>query len=83
MKQLGNNSHSIQVLKDPFKATQIESINLRYSKVIFETYFAWEATIRFKNGNTSGAQDFKVTDIETDNAFEVITKQIQAFINSL
>lgn len=83
MLKLGDNKHSIQVFKDPFKASKITDINLRYSKVMFEKYFSWRATIRFQNGSTRGSQDFEVTDIESDDAFEVITKQIQTFVDNL
>lgn len=83
MKQLGTNKNSIQVLKDPFHASKITNIHLNYSRVMFEKYFSWTATVKFQNGNTKGSQDFEVTDIESDNAFEVITKQIQVFVDSL
>lgn len=83
MLKLRDNKHPIKILKDPFKAANITSISIRYSKVMFESYFAWRGEVSFKNGNTTGDQSFEVTDDESDNAFEQITKDIQSFINNL
>ena len=73
----------LSVVSDPFKANKIKSISLNYHKKMFETYWVWEANIRFQNGNTEGTQRFEVADSSDYNSFEKITKDIQAFINGL
>ena len=83
MLKLGLNSDGVKALNDPFKMKHITSVSLRYSKVMFEKYFSWKATINFQNGNTEGSQNFEVTDIESDDAFKEITQKLQNFINSL
>lgn len=83
MKKLGDNKHSIQAFKDPFKTSKIVSITLKYSEEIFEDYFSWQASIRFRNGDTRGSQDFKVSDKESNNAFEAISKKVQDFVGNL
>ena len=83
MKNIGSPNSTISVLKDPFKQNMINSISLEYRKVMFEKYFSWRGTVRFKNGNTSGQQDFEVTDVESEDAFSAISIQIQEFINTL
>ena len=83
MKQIGTANHELDVFRDPFKKTKIESVSLNYSRVMFETYFSWVGRIYFSNGDTSGSQKFEVTDQESEDAFGTITRQIQQFINSL
>lgn len=74
---------SMSVVSNPFKKESITSINLEYEKKIFKDYWSWRAIVRFTNGNTSGSQAFEVTDLESENAFADITKQIQNFINTI
>lgn len=84
MNKIGESTQTnISVLKNPFTQTSIKSISLDYSKVTFEPHFSWIGRINFTNGDTSGTQRFEVEDAEGINSFEVITKQIQEFINNL
>ena len=83
MIDIGNKGQSISVLKDPFKAEYVTKISLTYRKAMFEDYFSWRAYVDFNNGNTSGTQKFEVKVEESVDAFSIITKQIQEFINNL
>jgi hypothetical protein len=78
-----NKDNKIDVLKNPFDKDKITNISLSYRKVMFEKIFSWTARVEFTNGNTSGSQRFEVKDSTEYNSFEVITKQIQEFIDSL
>ena len=62
---------------DPFKKDKVDSINLYYSKKIFESYYVWQGTISFKNGNTSGKQQFE------EKELPVILQKMQQFLDSL
>lgn len=83
MIPFGKSKAKLSPLKNPFAKDKITSIDLDYRKATFEKYWAWRATIKFSNGDTSGVQRFKVTDVESDDAFEDVTKKVQEFINSL
>ena len=76
-------NNEVSPLKNPFKQQHIKSIYLSYERVMFEKHFAWEARVRFSNDDTEGTQKFKVTDLESDTAFQDITLKVQTFINSL
>lgn len=77
------NNHLPFELKNPFNKESIVRVSLEYKKVLFEKHFSWKATIKFRNGDTEGVQNFEVTDIESDNAFKVIVEKIQTFISNL
>jgi hypothetical protein len=62
---------------DPFKKDNVTTIRLRYSKLIFKDNFVWRGEILFKNGNTSGEQEFE------ENELPDILMKMQEFLDSL
>lgn len=62
---------------DPFKKDKVEHIYLRYTKFWHNDPFTWKGEIAFKNGNTSGKQEFEEKDLPT------ITNKMQQFLDSL
>jgi hypothetical protein len=73
MQLLGNSQDSISILQDPFKKDCVSSIDFTYRKFVNR----WDATVRFKNGNTGGHQEF------TNPDFVSIVKEVEAFIKTL
>lgn len=71
------NSTSLSVIKDPFVKTKIKSIVIRYRD--FWNRDEWQAsgTVEFKNGSTSGSQDF------TGETFDDVVMQVKAMIDNL
>ena len=71
-KALGN-------FKDPFSKDKITRITMNWSRVLFSkpVEFEWTASIYFKNGDTSGNQDF------TNKDFQALLKDMEEFANSL
>lgn len=72
------NEQMPSILNDPFKKVSIKAIRVHYSESSF-TKGKWLAsgTVSFKNGNTSGEQEFKGTD------FNDVVIQIKQFIGNL
>ena len=72
-----NNPNKPTLHVDPFKKDKVDSIMLYYSRKIFEKCYVWQGTISFKNGNTSGKQEFEEKDLP------VILQKMQEFLDSL
>jgi hypothetical protein len=72
-----NNLNQPTLHLDPFKKDKVDSIYLYYSRKIFEKYYVWKGSIDFKNGNTSGKQEFEEKDLP------VILQKMQQFLDSL
>lgn len=68
---------SLSVLNDPFSTQTIESVTVRVYKGYFNGAFTASGTVKFKNGNTKGEQEF------TGESFDHITQQIKSFIETL
>jgi len=65
-------SNEINVVKDPFQASCLESIHMH-----FYPPNRWRASVDFKNGLTAGSQNFK------SSSFEGITQKLKSFVESL
>ena len=72
-----NKENSLSQLKNPFGSKYVHRVKMEYEKEWFKESFKWTAYVYFRNGNTSGDQKFEHED------FDVITKQIHDFIESL
>ena len=78
MDLLGKNKGTLTDFKDPFSKNKIDKINIFIYRGMFdETRIIHSATVKFKDGNTSGAQEF-----EADNFAELINK-IDSFVENL
>ena len=75
MLRLGGKKH-LSVLKMTFRKKNVHRISLEYTD-FFSDSFYWRATVRFKNGDSSGSQKFKNKD------FDAIMSEINSFIESL
>lgn len=71
---------SLSPLKNPFKIKCVEGISVHYTKG-WEGKGYWWGRVTFKNGSTSGRQDFEVRDAET--GLKIILDQIDNFIKTL
>lgn len=64
MNYLGNyQEFTPSVINDPFKQNCIERIKITMRKKLFSRELAFEGQVDFKNGNTSGSQEFEGTDL--------------------
>lgn len=65
-------------LKDPFQQDCIETIRFRIAKSFFYPYdVKYTASVEFKNGGTSGQQDFTADD------FSSLVRKVEEFTKSL
>jgi hypothetical protein len=62
---------------DPFKVDKIQSIHIFLNRSIFTDKVEVISTIEFRNGNTTGKQNFDTETIEEG------IKQMQQFLNQL
>jgi hypothetical protein len=62
---------------DPFKVDKIQSIHIFLNRSIFTDKVEVISTIEFRNGNTTGKQNFDTETIEEG------IKQMQEFLNQL
>lgn len=68
----------ISDFKDPFKMDKIEKIHIWIMRGIFNSNtILFQADVSFKNGNTSGKQEFEAED------FQSLVLKVQSFINGL
>lgn len=68
----------LSTYKDPFKSDKVESIIFHIGKSMFSPYeINMSATIKFKNGDTSGAHNIKADD------FPTLVKKVDEFVHSL
>lgn len=72
-----NNPNKPALHVDPFKKDKVDSISLYYSRLIFSKEYSWTGHISFKNGNTSGKQQFEEKDLPD------ILFKMQQFLDSL
>lgn len=72
-----NNSNKPTLHVDPFKKDKLESVHLRYTKFWSKDPFKWTGEIKFKNGNTSGQQEFEEKELPD------ILAKMQQFLDSL
>lgn len=64
MEYLGNyQEFTPSIINDPFKQNCIESIRISMRKRLFGGGLAFEGEVEFKNGTTSGSQEFTGTDL--------------------
>jgi hypothetical protein len=57
-KQLFSNQETLpSVIKDPFSNDCITDINIYYRKGVSRSQGVWDATVKFKNGDTQGQQN--------------------------
>lgn len=65
-------------LKDPFRQDCIETIRFRIAKSFFAPYdVKYTASVEFKNGGTSGQQDFTADD------FNSLVQKVEQFTKNL
>ena len=79
-KQLKESQGSgyLSPLKNPFEKNKFKSLNIHVFEDIFnEGSFKISGTINFKNGATSGCQDFKAASIPE------LLQQMQIFLENL
>ena len=78
MDLLGKIEETLTDFKDPFSKNKVERINIFIYKGMFdENKLVHSATVKFKDGNTSGAQDFQA------NSFAELINKINSFIKNL
>ena len=78
MDLLGKNKGTLTDFKDPFSKNKIDRINIFIYKSLFDdTKLVHSATVKFKDGNTSGAQEFQA------NSFAELINKIDSFIENL
>ncbi len=73
MLKVFGKTNKLSVVKDPFIKDKIQGIKIEWTKWSCQ----WQAKIRFKNGNTDGAQNFK------HENFEVLMAEVNDFIQSI
>ena len=79
MEKIGNSINGISILKDPFKKDCVTEVMLKIATSCFSPYEKYcYAYVEFKNGNTTGKQNFPRC-----NDFNKLTKDVQAFIETL
>ena len=64
------------IIGNPFDIDKMERISISYSK----TFTAWYAHIEFKDGSTTGRQEFRV---EGPNAFPDLVLKIRQFLEEV
>jgi len=72
-----NNPNKPTLHVDPFKKDKVHSIWLHYTRSMFSSTYVWRGNIEFKNGSTSGKQEFEESDLP------VILQKMQQFLDSL
>lgn len=75
---LGNKDKLPSIIKDPFKSDKITGISFHSSG--WDCVTGWRATVKFRNGNTKGEQEFTTDD---PSKFAHIVQQVEDFIKSL
>jgi hypothetical protein len=73
----GENFNEISPIKDPFKKNCLESVFFYVRKSILSEKINFTSTVKFKNGNTTGEQNFDEKD------FETLLKKTISFINTI
>lgn len=77
MIEIDIKSKSIADLKDPFTQECIESVWFWCNKNTFRNSIEYRATVKFKNGNTTGEQKFDA------ESFEMLVRKVDNFTKSL
>ena len=77
MELLGKNKGTLTDFKDPFSKDKVSGITIFIRKGLFDSALVHEAYVDFKNGNTSGRQEFKAS------SFADLVNQVDLFIEDL
>jgi len=72
--------NEISILNNPFKKECVTDISINYRMHTFKKVGYWYGYIKFKNGGTSGIQEFD--DYKSDE-FKKLVTDIENFVKSL
>jgi hypothetical protein len=78
MSLLGKGTEGLSIINDPFLKKKITNVNVRaFNSSYDENQWYFLGSVRFKNGATSGEQEFEGKD------FDDVLIQVKRFLDSL